>query len=174
MTTLLRTIVVAAVLASAHTVWAQRDAVSKISGSVYEAPYFYGSAGAYQDNAYSHVQVLQDSASYGQPVPPAVVKEHAAAVRNNLTESQKHYARLRESLKDNKTAAKHLDEIDQHHKKALTHADDLEAHGSKGHGDSAKVHESSKALSESLKSAKAAHGKLMEHAKPKARAETKK
>jgi hypothetical protein len=69
---------------------------------------------------------------------------------------------------------KHLDEIDQHHKKALGHADDLDAHVAKGHGDSAKVHESSKALSDSLKSAKAAHGKLTEHAKPKAKAEVKK
>lgn len=174
MSILIRTIVVAAVLTSAHPASAQRGAASKISGSAYEAPYFYGSAGAYQDNAYSHVQVLQDSASYGQPVPPAVVQEHVTAVRNNLTESRKHYASLRESLKDNKAAAKHLDEIDEHHKKALGHADDLDSHVAKGHGDSAKVHASCKALGESLKSAKAAHGKLMEHAKPKAKAETKK
>lgn len=170
MKTLLHLIVAAAVLGSAQTASAQRGAASKITGSAYEAPYFYSSAGAYQDNAYSHVQVLQDSASYGQPVPPAVVQEHVTAVRKNLTESRKHYASLRESLKDNKAALKHLDEIDAHHKKALGHADDLEKHVANGHGDSAKVHESSKALSESLKSAKASHGKLMEHAKPKAEA----
>lgn len=157
---------IAAVLAmSAQTVLAQRDAASKITGSAYEAPYFYSSGGAYQDNAYSHVRVLQDTAVYGQPVPPAVVQEHATAVRKNLAESKKYYAKLRETLRNNKTAVKHLDTIESHHQKVLTKTDELESHVAKGHGDADKVHASAKEIHESLKSAKDEHGKLLEHVK---------
>jgi hypothetical protein len=161
-------LVAAVVLASAQSAIAQRSAASKITGSAYEAPYFYNSAGAYQDNAYAHVQVMHESARYGQPVPPQVVQEHVTALHKNLAEAGKHYDSLRSSLKDNKAAAGHLDEIDAHHKQAFKHAADLKNHVAKGHGDSAKIQQSTQALAELLQAAKAAHARLTEHVKPEA------
>src|SRR5262245_46672592 len=95
----------ALVFLSVSFAWAQRDAASKIDGAAYEAPYFYDTSDMYQQNAYEHARVLQTATSSGVPVPQAVAKEHAAAIRSNLHAARKHIGNLKNTAKDNKNAA---------------------------------------------------------------------
>jgi hypothetical protein len=153
------------VLTAGTPVFAQRGAASKITGTAYEAPYFYASAGAYQDSAYNHANLLSYTASYGEPVVDELATEHTAAIRRDLTSASKKYESLRPLAKDNPQALEQLDAIAEHHKQALALTDEIDGHVQPGAGDPAKVRESARKLSESLQSAQSAHQKLMSHLK---------
>ncbi len=142
---------------------AQRSAGSKITGSAYEYPYFYQSAGAYQDSAYRHADVLRESTSYGEPVPREIAQEHTAAIRQNIAAANKKYAAMRKMAGDNKEVAKSLDAIEAYHKQALAHCDKIDEHCASGKGDAAKVNDASHATAQSLKRAQAEHEKLMQY-----------
>jgi hypothetical protein len=149
---------------------AQRSAGSKIMGTAYEYPYFYRSAGAYQDSAYQHADVLRETVSYGEPVPKAVAQEHTAAIRQNVQAANKKYAALRKMAGDHKQVKQHLDAIDAHHKAVLEQVDKIDAHVAGGSGDAAAVGDASHAAAQSLKSAQAEHEKLMQYfGKPQAK-----
>ncbi|REK15785.1 MAG: hypothetical protein DWQ37_08175 [Planctomycetota bacterium] len=158
------TILVAlAVVATSSVAVAQRGAASKITGSAYEYPYFYGSAGMYQHNAYQHADVLREATSYGEPVPAEIAKEHTAAIRSSVNSANKKYANLRKMAGDNKQVHKHLDTIDQHHKKVLDLADKIDASVASGTGDADTVNAHAHDAAESLKAAQAEHEKLMKY-----------
>lgn len=161
------TILVAlAVLATGSVAVAQRGATSKITGSAYEYPYFYGSAGAYMHNAYNHADVLREATSYGEPVPSAIAQEHTEAIRQSVTSANKKYANLRKMAGDNKDVHKSLDAIDEHHKTVLGLADKIDAAVADGKGDAATVNAHAHDMAESLKAAQAEHEKLMQHFGP--------
>lgn len=157
-------------LALQSTAWAQRSAGSKITGSAYEYPYFYRSAGTYQHTAYQHADVLRESVSYGEPIPAEVAKEHTAAIRSSIEAANKKYAALRKMAGDHKEANAQLDAIDSHHKAALSHVDKIDKAVASGKGDPGAVGDAAHAAASSLKSAQAEHEKLMQHfAKPAAK-----
>ncbi len=163
-------VIVAAMLASCQTTMAQRSAGSKITGTAYEYPYFYQSAGAYQDSAYQHADLLRETTSYGQPIPQAIAQEHTAAIRQNIQAANKKYAALRKLAGDHTQVNKHLDAIDAYHKTVLEHANKIDAQVKNGPGDAAAVGAASHAAAEALKSAQAEHEKLMQYfAKPPAK-----
>lgn len=150
-------------LAAGSLALAQRGAASKITGTAYEAPYFYASAGAYQDSAYSHSNLLEYTSGYGEPVVDEVTEEHTAAIRRDLQNAGKKYQALRPLTKNNQAATQHLDAIDKHHKQALSLTDEIDGHVSEGSAAAEKVQGSARKLSEELSKAKAEHDKLMEH-----------
>jgi hypothetical protein len=172
-------VLISALLAVAAVVvcqpaFAQRSAGSKILGTAYDYPYFYRSAGAYQESAYQHADLLRESVSYGEPVPQAIAREHTAAIRQNVQAADKKYAAIRKLAGDHKQVKQHLDAIDAHHKAVLGHADKIDAHVASGTGDAAAVEASSHAAAESLKSAQAEHEKLMQYfGKPQPKPATK-
>jgi hypothetical protein len=160
-------VVLTALLAVCPAASAQRSAGSKIMGTAYEYPYFYRSAGAYQDTAYQHADVLRESVSYGEPIPAEVATEHTAAIRSSIAAANKKYAALRKLAGNHKEANAQLDAIDAHHKAALSHVDKIDKAVASGKGDPAAVGEAAHAAASSLKSAQAEHEKLMQHfAKP--------
>jgi len=156
-------IAIAALLVAAQPAWAQRSAGSKITGSAYEYPYFFSSAGAYQDSAYQHATVLREATSYDEDVPQAVAQEHTAAIRQNLKSAGTKYDSLRKMAGGNKTVHKHLDMIAEHHKQVHSALDTIDGHVKSGSGDAAKVNDASHAAAQSLKAAQAEHEKLMQH-----------
>lgn len=163
-------VIAVAVVAVCQPALAQRSAGSKITGSAYEYPYFYQSAGAYQDSAYQHAHLLRESVSYGEPVPRTIAQEHTTAIRQNVQAAGKKYAAIRKLAGDHKQVKQHLDAIDAHHKAVLEHADKIDAHVAGGTGDAAAVEASSHAAAESLKNAQAEHEKLMQYfGKPQAK-----
>jgi hypothetical protein len=168
---ILATILVAAgVVCAASSAEAQRSATSKITGTAYEYPYFYNSAATYQHSAYQHADLLREASSYDEPVPQAIAKEHAAAIRQNLQAAGKKYAGLRKMAGNNKAVQQHLDAIDAHHKKAMGLTDKVDAHVAKGHGDPQVVSDAMHEIATTLKSAQAEHEKLMQHfGKPEAK-----
>lgn len=160
-------VIIAILLAVCPTASAQRSAGSKITGSAYEYPYFYRSAGAYQDTAYQHANLLRESVSYGEPIPAEVAKEHTAAIRASIEAANKKYAALRKLAGNHKEANAQLDAIDSHHQAALAHVDKIDKHVASGKGDPTAVGDSAHAAASALKSAQAEHDKLMQHfAKP--------
>ena len=156
-------IVAAGFVCAASSVEAQRSATSKITGSAYEYPYFYNTAGAYQNTAFQHADLLREATSYGEPVPKEIAQEHTAAIRQNLRAADKKYADLRKMAGDNKTVHKHLDAIDAHHKKVLALCDKVDAHCAKGHGDAQAVRDTCHEMATTLKSAQAEHEKVRQH-----------
>jgi hypothetical protein len=163
MRTLATIIVVAGLICVASTAEAQRSATSKITGSAYEYPYFYNSAGAYQHSAYQHADLLREASSYDEPVPQAIAKEHTTAIRQNLQAANKKYAGLRKMAGDNQTVHKHLDTIDSHHKKVMGLTDKVDAHVTKGDGDPKVVSDAMHEIATTLKSAQAEHEKVMQY-----------
>ncbi len=152
--------IVAALLAASPTAWAQRSAASKISGSAYEYPYFYNSAGMYQDTAYRHADVLRENAGYGEPVPREIAQEHTAAIRASLEAANRKYASLRKLAGNHKAVNMHLDAIHAHHKTALAYLDRIDQHVADGKGDPNEVGEAAHAAAAALKNAQAEHETL--------------
>src|SRR5262245_54562369 len=165
MKTSLPILVAAAILASVGTLWAQRDAASKIDGAAYEAPYFYDTSDMYQQNAYEHARVLQTATSSGVPVPQAVAKEHAAAIRSNLHAARKHIGNLKNAAKDNKNAAKHFEEIDAHHQKAIALADEIDKAAAGDKADAKVINKHATAIADELKASRDKHKRVAEHLK---------
>jgi hypothetical protein len=150
--------------------WAQRSAGSKITGSAYEYPYFYRSAGAYQETAYQHADVLRDSVSYGEPIPAGLAQEHTAAIRSSIEAANKKYAGLRKLAGSHKEATAQLDAIDAHHQAALSQIDKIDKQVASGKGDAAAIGDAAHAAASALKSAQAEHEKLMQYfARPAAK-----
>ena len=156
-------IVAAGIVCAATSAQAQRGAGSKITGSAYEYPYFYNSAGAYQNTAYQHADLLREAASYGEPVPREIAQEHTAAIRQNLRAADKNYADLRKMAGNNETVQKHLDAIDAHHEQVMALCDKVDAHCAQGHGDAQAVCDTCHEIAATLKSAQAEHEKVMQH-----------
>ncbi len=148
---------------AAQTVLAQRDATSKISGSVYEAPYNAWTAGLYQDHAYDHAGVLQDYSSTNETVPREVVQEHTRAIRNHLQAAGKAYSVVGQSTKDDATARKHIASLIQHHQQAIESLDQLDKAAATGDADAATVQEHSTHVFKILKSAQQEHDALIDH-----------
>jgi hypothetical protein len=156
-------LMIGGLVAASQSALAQRSAGSKITGSAYEYPYFYNSAGAYQDSAYYHANVLRESSSYDEYVPQEIAQEHTAAIRQNLQSASKKYAAMRKLAGDHKQVNAHLDAIDAHHKTVLEHVDKIDSHVASGKGDPAAVSDASHAAAAALKSAQAEHEKLMQY-----------
>jgi hypothetical protein len=138
---------------------AQRAASSKISGSAYHM----WSSGVYFDNAVDHSRLLQNYASYNEPVPQQVVTTHAEAIKSSLAAAKKSYSGLVEKHPDDKTVAAHLKAIDEHHAAAGESLDKLHATAASGDADPQAVKQHSAATLKSLRAAKMEHGKLMQH-----------
>jgi len=138
---------------------APRDAGSKIRGDAYQ----FDSGSTYTGHAYDHARVLSDYSAGGQPVPKAVVKEHADAIRHNVTASKKAIAGLSDDAK--KEAAKSLAIIDKAHAKALEACNMLDECCAKGDGDSTVVMKCCATATDELKAAQAEQEKLAKQLK---------
>jgi hypothetical protein len=147
---------------AAGTVLAQRDAASKIDGEAYEAPYFYDSVGAYQENALRHAVVLQQATTASAPVPEAVAKEHVEAIRTNVRAAQRHHASLKDTASDNKSAGEHFSALEEHHKKVLGLADEVDGKFEKGRADAVEVNKLSGSMMDELRAARGRHRRLAE------------
>lgn len=165
MKTFVMAVAAAGLVLTANTLWAQRDAGSKIRGDAYGAAFSTWSGGAYQRNAYHHARVLQQATSSGKPVPKAVATEQTDAIRHNLEAAKKHFAALRDKVKDDPTAIKLLDSIDQHHKKAIEMCGEIEAACATGEGDAVTVNNCCATAADELRAAQADYEKLMAHFK---------
>ena len=149
----------AGMLFVASPVFAQRDAGSKVRGDAYQL----NSGSTYTGHAYDHARILSDYSAAGQPVPKAVVKEHADAIRHNLTASKKAIAGLSDDAK--KEAAKSLAIIDKAHAKALEACNMLDECCAKGDGDSTVVMKCCATATDELKAAQAEQEKLSKQLK---------
>ena len=157
----LKIAILAITLAACGTtfVFAQRAAGTKMSGSAYHM----WSSGVYFDHAVDHSRLLQNYASYNEPVPQQVVTTHAEAIKNSLAAAKKSYSGLAEKHPDDKTVSAHLKAIDEHHAAAGEAVDKLHATAANGDADPKAVKEHSAATLKSLRAAKAEHAKLMQH-----------
>jgi hypothetical protein len=153
------TILAITLLACGTLVFAQRAASSKISGSAYDM----WSSGVYFDHAVDHSRLLQNYASYNEPVPQTLVKTHAEEIKSSLATAKKSYSGLAEKHPDDKTVSEHLKAIDEHHAAAGEAADKLHATAASGDADPKAVKQQSAATLKSLRAAKMEHGKLMQH-----------
>lgn len=145
----------AAVLSLASPALAQRDAGSKIRGDAYQS----NSAATYQSHANDHGRILRDYSATGQPVPKVVVKEHADAIRSNVTAAKKAYAGLSDQAK--KDAAKSLAIIEKAHASVFETCNMLDECCATGEGKSTVVAKCCSTVADDLKAAQAEHDKLM-------------
>lgn len=134
-----------------------RDATAKALGDDY---YFY-TAQLYASHASDHADVLDQYASVNQPVPAAVIKEHTAAIRGNLTASSKSYSKLSKEFTKDPEAMKHLTAVREHYTDLEIGLSRLEG-GAKGPGEPRLIGAYAKTIKSSLASASTEHKQFME------------
>jgi hypothetical protein len=101
-----------AIVATANSAHAQRDAGSKIRG---EYNFYGSSAGSAMRGAREHSQYYRQYAQRAQPVNPEVAREAADTIGTYITKAQRHFAWMRTQAQasNDKETLTALDSIDK-------------------------------------------------------------
>ena len=151
---------VVAVIVTAESAFAQRDAGSKIRG---ESNFYGRSGGSAMRSAREHSTYYREYAEPVQKVNPEVAKEAADTIGNYITKAQKHMASMRKHAKatnDKETLAS-LDSIDKNLADAAKSHADMRETCMKDTVDGKATLECCKVIDDSLAKAISEHDKLM-------------
>lgn len=149
-----------ALIMSASTAHAQRDAGSKIRG---EYNFYGNSGGRAMQSARDYSQEYRSYAKAAKPVNPEVAREAADSIGEYIKKAQKHFTYMRKQAdmaKDKETLTA-LDSIDKHLAAAAKSHAEMHETCLKDNVDAAASMECCKMIDDDLAKAIAEHDKLM-------------